>query len=151
MAQILIIRGDEDGMRSKPGSNRRNSDLADRSGSSRGLPKRISQVPARQAKKPLAVPPAFMIGVLDWRGRALHLSCPPRGAGVTYSEINDNIGGFGVSSDLTWQAQGGVEWNITRWLYLRASYRHLVTEFDEDEFEFDVEQSGPQLELGLRF
>ena len=44
-----------------------------------------------------------------------------------------------------------MEWNITRWLYLRASYRHLVTEFDEDEFEFDVEQSGPQLELGLRF
>jgi hypothetical protein len=62
-----------------------------------------------------------------------------------------DVGGFGVSSDLTWQAQGGLEWTINRHLYLRGGYRHLDTDFEDDEFKYDMQLSGPQLELGLRF
>jgi hypothetical protein len=62
-----------------------------------------------------------------------------------------DIGGFGVSSDLTWQVHGGVELNILRWPYLRLSYRHQETEFENGSFTFDIQKSGPQLELGLRF
>ncbi len=68
---------------------------------------------------------------------------------VLYAEAD--VGGFGVSSDLTWQAQGGLEWNIARHLYLRGGYRHLDTDFGDDDFEYNLEQSGPLLEIGLRF
>ena len=62
-----------------------------------------------------------------------------------------DAGGFGVASDLTWQAQGGLEWTINRHLYLRGGYRHLVTDFEDDGFTYDMTQGGPLLELGLRF
>jgi len=62
-----------------------------------------------------------------------------------------DIGGFGVSSDLTWQVNAGLEWNIARHLYVRGSYRQLDTEFDESGFEYNMTEGGPQLELGFRF
>jgi len=62
-----------------------------------------------------------------------------------------DIGGFGVNSDSTWQAQGGVEWDVTRHFYLRATYRYLATDYDNDNFVYDVALGGPQLEIGFRF
>jgi hypothetical protein len=62
-----------------------------------------------------------------------------------------DVGGFGVSSDLTWQVNAGAEWNLTQHLYLRASYRHLETDVDDEDFQYDIKQSGPQLEFGLQF
>jgi hypothetical protein len=62
-----------------------------------------------------------------------------------------DIGGFGVSSDLTWQVNAGLEWNILRHLYLRGSYRQLDTEFEDGGFEYNITEGGPQLELGFRF
>jgi hypothetical protein len=62
-----------------------------------------------------------------------------------------DIGGFGVNSDSTWQAQGGIEWDVTRHFYLRGTYRHLSTDYDDDGLLYDVALSGPQLEIGFRF
>jgi opacity protein-like surface antigen len=62
-----------------------------------------------------------------------------------------DIGGFGVSSDLTWQVQGGLEFNILRWPYVRLAYRHQETDFEDGGFKYDIKKSGPVLELGLRF
>jgi len=62
-----------------------------------------------------------------------------------------DIGGFGVSSDFTWQVNGGVEWDIGRWFYTRATYRHFQTEFENGPVDFRLKMSGPQLELGFHF
>jgi len=62
-----------------------------------------------------------------------------------------DIGGFGVSSDLTWQVQGGLEFSILRWPYMRLGYRHQETDFEDGSFKYDIKKSGPLLELGLRF
>lgn len=62
-----------------------------------------------------------------------------------------DIGGFGVNSDSTWQAQGGLQWDVTRHFYLRGSYRYLATDYDDDGLLYDVALSGPQLEFGFRF
>ena len=61
-----------------------------------------------------------------------------------------DVGGFDVSSDLTWQAQGGVEFSLKHF-YSRLTYRHLETDFEDDGFIYDVKMSGPQLEIGFRF
>jgi hypothetical protein len=68
---------------------------------------------------------------------------------AVYGEAD--IGGFAVSSDITWQIQGGLELNILRWPYLRLGYRHRETDFEDDSFKYDIKKSGPMLELGLRF
>jgi len=62
-----------------------------------------------------------------------------------------DIGGFGVSSDLTWQVDAGAELKLGRHLYSRLTYRHLETDMEDDDFVYDVRKSGPQLEFGFRF
>jgi hypothetical protein len=62
-----------------------------------------------------------------------------------------DIGGFGVSSDFTWQVNGGAEWDIGRWCYLRGTYRYFQTDFENGPNEFKLKMSGPQLEFGFHF
>ena len=62
-----------------------------------------------------------------------------------------DIGGFGVSSDLTWQVNAGGELRLGRHFYSRLTYRHLETDMEDDGFVYNVKKSGPQIELGFRF
>lgn len=61
-----------------------------------------------------------------------------------------DIGGFGVSSDLTWQVNAGGEVDIGKHVYVRLSYRHLSMDYEDGGFLYDVVTSGPQLEIGVR-
>jgi len=73
-------------------------------------------------------------------------------AGRTFSLFAEaDIGGFGVSSDLTWQVNAGGELNLGKHFYSRLTWRHLETDLEEDDFVYDVKKSGPQLEIGFRF
>jgi hypothetical protein len=65
-----------------------------------------------------------------------------------YTEAD--IGGL-IAADVTWQVNAGVEWDMSKHFYLRATYRNLNTDFDDDGFVFDVNMGGPQLELGWHF
>jgi len=62
-----------------------------------------------------------------------------------------DIGGFGVSSDLTWQVNAGGELNLGKHFYSRLTYRYRETEFEDGDFVADIKKSGPQLEIGFRF
>ena len=64
-----------------------------------------------------------------------------------------DIGGFNISSssDFTWQVNGGLEWDIGRWVYLRATYRHFQSDFEHNSSDFRLRMSGPQLEFGAHF
>ena len=59
-----------------------------------------------------------------------------------------DIGGFGIASDLTWQAQATVDYNINERFRLMAGWRHFKVDYDKGDFLYDVAQSG--LFLGLR-
>lgn len=65
--------------------------------------------------------------------------------------LSGDIGGFGISSDLTWQAYGALRADITRSLYLEGGYRHLKTDYQAGGFTQDTAMTGPQIILGLRF
>jgi hypothetical protein len=62
-----------------------------------------------------------------------------------------DIGGFGVGSDLTWQIGSTVGYRIKDWLWIRAGYQHLMVDYEDDGFIYDVEMTGPILGLGFRF
>jgi hypothetical protein len=60
-----------------------------------------------------------------------------------------DVGGFGVSSDLTWQLLGVVQYDFNdRW---RASvgWRHYAVDYHKDAFLYDVSLSGPI--IGIRY
>jgi len=59
-----------------------------------------------------------------------------------------DIGGFGIASDLTWQLQGTVDYDISRKVRLGVGWRHFKVDYDKGDFLYDVAQSG--LYLGAR-
>jgi hypothetical protein len=68
-----------------------------------------------------------------------------------YVTAKGDIGGFGVGSELTWQAYGALGCEVTRWFYLELGYRYLYTDYSHDTFVYDVSQSGAQLTIGFNF
>lgn len=70
-------------------------------------------------------------------------------AGVLYADY----GGFGVGSDSTYQLMVGVNWYFSKHFALKAGYRYLYQDFedDDDEFKWDMTAQGPYLGIGIRF
>jgi hypothetical protein len=63
-----------------------------------------------------------------------------------------DVGGFGVGSKFSWQALGGVAYKFGDSFTLRAGYRHLDVDFEEDNergFIYDVGTGG--LIMGATF
>jgi hypothetical protein len=61
------------------------------------------------------------------------------------------IGGFGVASDLTWDAFGGIGYQFSDTVSATAGYRHLEVDYQNNGFVFDVELSGPVIGMTVRF
>lgn len=59
-----------------------------------------------------------------------------------------DLGGFGLGSDLTWQAAAFLAWSAPSWR-LEFGYRALAVDFDDDDLDTSLLAHGP--ELGLAF
>jgi hypothetical protein len=62
-----------------------------------------------------------------------------------------DMGGFGAASDFTWQIQGGLEIQITRWLYSDIGWRYLKNDYESGGFTNKTELNGPYIETGFKF
>ena len=65
-----------------------------------------------------------------------------------------NVGGFGVGSDLAWNAQAFVGYRTSLFgvpTTLSAGYRALHQDYDHNNFKWDVTMHGPALGAVLRF
>ena len=62
-----------------------------------------------------------------------------------------DLAGFGVTSDLTWQLLGTVQYDLSRHWRFSAGYRHVSIHQDKSDFEVDVALSGPILGFSYRF
>jgi hypothetical protein len=60
-----------------------------------------------------------------------------------------DLGGFGVSSDLTFNAIVGADFNMTKHSSLFLGYRYLTLDFQEDDFLADLTAEG--FALGVEF
>ena len=65
------------------------------------------------------------------------------------------IGGFGVGSDLAWQAMVSVQWKASDKLEVIGGYRYLDVDYENGSgaslFKYDVVTSGPGLGFSFRF
>lgn len=65
-----------------------------------------------------------------------------------------NVGGFGVGSDLAWNAQAFVGYRTSFFgvqTTLAAGYRALHQDYDHNDFKWDVTMYGPAIGAVLRF
>lgn len=62
-----------------------------------------------------------------------------------------DIGGFGVGSELTWQASAALGWQINPSWSAEAGYRYLSPDFEDGDFTYEVASNGFFLSLGYTF
>jgi opacity protein-like surface antigen len=62
-----------------------------------------------------------------------------------------DVGGFGVGSDLTWQAAAGVNYAYSKSVSLKFGYRYMSIDYDKGGIVYDVTMQGPYLAVGIRF
>lgn len=62
-----------------------------------------------------------------------------------------DVGGFGVSSDFSWQALATVDYRVNDWITGRLGYRHLAVDYEDGGFVYDVDISGPVIGLSMRW
>lgn len=62
-----------------------------------------------------------------------------------------DIGGFGVSSDLTWQTFAGIGYKISDNIGVAAGYRALGIDYSKDGLSIDTLTHGPVIGLEVRF
>jgi hypothetical protein len=69
-----------------------------------------------------------------------------------YAAAKADIGGFGVGSELTWQAYGGLGWIINHRWSTEIGYRHMAIDYGSTSgFHYDVDLSGVVVSASLRF
>ncbi len=68
-----------------------------------------------------------------------------------FANAYGDVGGFGISGDLTWQLYGGLGYNFNNWLAGYAGYRYLNVHREDGGFVYDIAQQGPLLGVGIRF
>lgn len=61
------------------------------------------------------------------------------------------IGGFGAGSDFMWDLNIYFGYDWTNKIATTIGYRHLEVDYEDDEFVYDVEQSGPTLGFTWKF
>lgn len=62
-----------------------------------------------------------------------------------------DIGGFGVGSDLTWQALAGVSYDFSKTVSGKFGYRYLSVDYDKGGFLYDMDNFGLYAGIGFRF
>jgi len=67
-----------------------------------------------------------------------------------YTAVRGEVG-RGVVSDLMWQVEGVVGLNWTRNIFTEVGYRALSSDFEDNNFRFDVTTHGPQITTGITF
>lgn len=62
-----------------------------------------------------------------------------------------DIGGFGATSDMSWQLMGTVQYDLSNSWRISAGYRHVAISHEKGDFDIDMAISGPILGLSYRF
>jgi hypothetical protein len=90
-------------------------------------------------------------GSQDWVDPVIGIGGRVRVAKPVSVYAKGDIGGFGAASDFTWQVGGGLEFQITRWLYSDVGWRYLKYDYTSGGFTNKTDFNGPYIETGIKF
>ena len=68
-----------------------------------------------------------------------------------YVTAKGDVGGFGVGSKFTWQAEAALGCNLTPNIFAEAGYRALGVDYEGDGLTYDMITHGAQITLGINF
>jgi len=92
----------------------------------------------------------------DWVDPVIGVRWTPAIADKWKFIVRGDIGGFGVSSDFTWNLQGGFAWEPTDYLSVVLQYRALSVDYTTgtrgtpDRFSYDTITHGPLIGVAFR-
>ena len=92
----------------------------------------------------------------DWVDPVIGVRWMPQIADNWSLILKGDVGGFGVSSDLTWNLQGGVAWDVSELLTLFVEYRALSVNYSTgtagtaDRFVYNTVTQGPVFGLAFK-
>jgi hypothetical protein len=70
-------------------------------------------------------------------------------------QLRGDLGGFGIGSEFTWQAQGDIAYRFSKLFQLGLGYRYIGVDFEKgsgtDRFLYDIDTYGPVLRFGFHF
>jgi hypothetical protein len=100
-------------------------------------------------------PPRIFFGTQDWWDPIVGANLSLPFAKRFSFNFRGDIGGFGMGSDLTWQAFPYVSWHMTEQASVQAGYRWVSTDYDTGSgakrFRYDVLTHGAQVGFTYRF
>ncbi len=68
-----------------------------------------------------------------------------------YGSVVGDVGGFDVSSRITWQVYGGLGYEVADWFAASVGYRYLVDDYENDDFLLDISVQGFLVGASFRF
>lgn len=68
-----------------------------------------------------------------------------------YAIVLGDVGGFGVGSDQTWSAYGGVGYRFADWISMTLGYRYMHLDFQDGGFVSKLNVQGFLLGVGFHF
>jgi hypothetical protein len=87
----------------------------------------------------------------DWVDPIIGIRGQAEFGGNFFFRYNGDIGGFGASSDLTWQAFAGIGCHLTKNASIAAGYRALGVDYSKGAFTLDTVSHGPVIGFEMRF
>jgi hypothetical protein len=100
----------------------------------------------------LALTPGPVVkGSKDWVDPVLGLRFSWEMTDRWLMRLRGDLGGFGAGSDLVSSAALTIEYRLSEIFSLKAGYRFMKGEFEDQDFVHDVSLSGFGLGLGIRF
>jgi len=103
-------------------------------------------------RRALGVPDSLRVsGSIDWVDPVVGFGGRVKVAKPVTLWAKGDVGGFGVNSGLTWQVQGGLEFQITHMIWAQLGWRYLKYDFTSGGFSNETDLNGPFIQGGLNF
>ena len=90
-------------------------------------------------------------GSEDWVDPTVGITFDHRFTEKWGAHLTGQVGGFGVSSDFTWQVLAGVGYAISDNWNLIGGWRHQYIDYENDGFVYDLDIGGPILGATYQF
>lgn len=91
----------------------------------------------------------------DWLDPVVGVVLRTPGEHRWHAMLIADVGGFGIGSDLAWQAFPSVGFDMAKWASIEVGYRFMSTDYETgdgaDEFAYDMLYQGPVLGVAFRF
>ena len=68
-----------------------------------------------------------------------------------YATAKGDVGGFGVGSEFTWQAEAALGCKLTQRVFTEVGYRAFGVDYEDNGLTYDVVMHGAQITMGIEF